>query len=151
MIPKLFGVKTTLFVVVALLASVSMKAQKVANYSTGKYGSAAYEHFSFWVEKGKPSEITYNAGKYGEDKPVKYLGKSTYQGKRSFKIQLPDNRVLQVMPLGKNLKIVGTAKNYNKLFAWAYEGPVNGMGTFCEACAEDEQEAMKLLNSAYLK
>jgi hypothetical protein len=151
MIPTSFGIKTTLLAVVTLLAAVSVKAQKVANYSAGKYGSAAYEHFSFWVEKGKPSEITYNAGKYGEDKPVKYLGKSTYEGKRSFKIQLPDKRVLQVIPAGYDVKIVGTAKNYNKLFTWAYEGPVNGMGTFCEACAEDEKEAMKLLNSTYLK
>lgn len=151
MIPTSFGIKTTLLAVITLLAAVSVKAQKVANYSAGKYGTAAYERISFWLEKGKPSEITYTTGRFGEHKPVKYLGKSTYEGKRSFKIQLPDNRVMQVIPFGDNVKIVGTAKNYNKVFIWAYEGPVNGMGTFCEPCAEDEKQAMKLLNSAYLK
>ena len=40
--------------------------------------------------------------------------------------------------------------NYLKTFKWEYEGPINGIGTFCTPCAEDEVEVMELLKIDYL-
>ncbi|CAM3843057.1 hypothetical protein MUGA111182_12740 [Mucilaginibacter galii] len=146
-----FLIKPALICIVSILGMATVNAQKVANYAIGKYGATNYEHFSFWTKAGKRAEITYTYGKDGKELPVKYLGKASYEGKAAFKIQLPNGSLLYVITSGINLKVQNTTKSYNKLFTWAYEGPVNGMGTFCEACAEDEKEAMKLLNSAYMK
>jgi len=146
-----FSIKVALFSTIALLTVASVSAQKVANYATGKYGEPNYEHFSFWTKAGKRAEITFTYGRYGKELRVKYLGKAAYEGKAAFRVQLPNGSLLYVIPSGVNLKIQNTAKSYNKLFTWAYEGPVNGMGTFCETCAEDEKEAMQLLRTYYLK
>lgn len=146
-----FSRKVVLFSTIALLTAASVSAQKVANYATGKYGKPDYEHFSFWTKAAKRAEITYTYGKQGKELPVKYLGKVAYEGKAAFRVQLPNGSILYVIPSGVNLKIQNTAKTYNKLFAWEYEGPVNGMGTFCEVCAEDEKEAMQILRTYYLK
>jgi hypothetical protein len=149
--PNRFLVKTALLSITALLIAASVSAQKVANYTTGKYGQPNYEHFSFWTKAGKRAEITYKYGKYGDELPVRYLGKATYEGKAAFRVQLPNGSILYVIPSGTNLKVQNAAKSYNKLFTWAYEGPVNGIGTFCSECAADEKEAMKLLLAYYLK
>lgn len=146
-----FSIKVALFSTITLLTAASVSAQKVANYATGKYSEPNYEHFTFGTKAGKRTEITYTYGKYGNDLPVKYLGKAAYEGKATFRVQLPNGSILYVIPSGINLKIQNADKSYNKLFAWAYEGPVNGVGAFCEVCAEDEKEAMKLLRTYYLK
>ena len=143
--------KIAFLVTIMFLSVAGAYAQTVANYATGKYGEPDYEHLSFWAKAGKRAEATYTYGKYGKQLPVKYLGKAAYEGKAAFKMQLPNGTILYVIPSGVNLKIQNATKSYDKLFTWAYEGPVNGMGTFCSECAEDEKAAMKLLNSAYLK
>jgi len=151
MMPIRYTVKIALLSTIALLTAASVNAQKVANYSFDKYGKPNYEHFSFWIKAGKRTDITYTYGKYGKDLPVKYLGKAVYEGKAAFRVQLPNGNILYVIPSGVNLKIQNTAKSYNKLFTWAYEGPVDGRGTFCETCAEDEREAIQILRTYYLK
>lgn len=139
------------FIISAILISANVFAQKVANYAFGKYGTPQYEYFSFWTQAGKPTEVTYRHGKDYEEITAKYLGAGTYQGKKCFKVQLPGNPVLYVIPLGLKLNVANPAKSSNKVFIWEYEGPVNGMGTFCSECAEDEKEAIGLLNKYYLK
>jgi hypothetical protein len=37
------------------------------------------------------------------------------------------------------------------MFTWAYEGPVNGVGTFCNVCAKDEKEAIAVINGWFMK
>jgi len=143
--------RLALLCIILLSGIAGANAQTVANYAVGKYGKPNYEHLSFWTKAGKRAEITYTYGQYGKELPVKYLGKAAYEGKAAFKVQLPNGTILYVMPSGTNLKVQNATKGYNKLFSWAYEGPVNGMGTFCSECAEDEKEAMKLLRTYYLK
>jgi hypothetical protein len=144
-----FKASTAIFTFILL--SMNVMAQKVANYSTGKQGTATYEHLSFWTENGKRTEVTYSYGKDYTELKASYLGAATYQGKKGFKISLPGKQVLYVLPVGTTLKIVGQAKKYSKVFKWEYEGPVNGIGTFCSACAEDEKEAIKLVSTYFLK
>jgi hypothetical protein len=146
-----FLIKPALFCVILALGITTVSAQKVANYAVGKYGQPNYEHLSFWTKATRRAEITYSYGKLGKELPVKYLGRASYEGKAAFRVQLPNGSLLYIIPSGVNLKVQNATKSYNKLFTWAYEGPVNGMGTFCEACAEDEKEAMKLLRTYYFK
>jgi|SRR6185312_2488040 hypothetical protein len=141
--------KKIYFLLVFLFFFQKAYCQKVANYSFGRYGTSKYEHFSFW-EKGSPEGITYSFGKNEKEVKLKYLGKAYYEGKRCFKIQFPNNYVLYIIPDKLDLKIQDSTKTYFKTFSWEYEGPVNGIGTFCDVCAEDEKEALNIVNNTYL-
>lgn len=123
---------------------------KVANYSIGKYGTEKYEHFSFWVKNGHRAEIYYNYGKENKEFKVTYLGKTQLNGSTGFKAQFSNGHTVTIIPSGILIK-VADAEKPPKSFAWEYEGPINGIGTFCQQCAEDEKEAVKIMNTYYFK
>jgi hypothetical protein len=127
--------------------------QQVARYATGKQGTKSYEHFSFWVRKNKPDEISYSYGEGGleSEKKLTHLGKCVVQGEACFKVQFPNALVLYIVPKGNLLKVVDGKGRYSKNFQWEYEGPVNGIGTFCSVCAEDDRAAMKLIKTHFMK
>jgi hypothetical protein len=143
--------KTILIILIALITAPAIFAQKVANYAVGKMSTEAYEHFSFWAEAGKRTKITYTYGKDNKELNAAYLGKSNYKGKPCFKVTLPNRQMLYVILSGNKLFVTNAAKTYNKTFAWEYEGPVNGIGNYCDVCTQDEKEAMTLLRKYYLK
>ncbi|WP_342645985.1 hypothetical protein [Mucilaginibacter sp. CSA2-8R] len=146
-----WNVKTGLITATCILACSNLFAQKVANYAFGKLGTQAYEHFPFWTEDGKRTRITYTYGKDSKDLTATYAGKGSYQGTPCFKITLPNQQTLYVIPSAYKLQVRNAAKTCNKISNWEYEGPVNGVGTYCEVCTQDEKEAMLLLRKCYLK
>ncbi len=86
---------------------------------------------------------------YGKDRKevnVRYVAQA---GTSGFTVQFPNNTILTIKPVGTSLKVTNSKTNYAKTFSWEYEGPVNGIGTFCTVCAQDEKKAMKLLKSSY--
>lgn len=127
-----------------------MSGQKVANYSVGKIGGNTYEHFSFWTNEGKRTDIYYNYGKNNKEIKLEYLGAKTIQGRKGFEVKFPNGLILFAIPTGNNVRVINPRGKYNKVFEWEYEGPVNGVGTACTACAEDETAAMIILKDAYL-
>jgi hypothetical protein len=126
---------------------------KVANYFTGKLNTDDYEAFSFWIKDAKIFEIIYRYGKWAGQKDYKlvYLGVTLSDSKKCFKVKFPNNYELFIIPDGVKLKIIDKNKKYNKVFTWEYEGPVDGKGTFCNVCAQDENEAMEIINKYFLK
>ncbi|MEO6233089.1 MAG: hypothetical protein ABJB11_05660 [Ferruginibacter sp.] len=126
-------------------------AQKVSLYSIGEFGKEDYEEFAFWVKANKRSEINYSYGKSNKEVKLKFIGIGVLNGNQCFKVQFSNNYILHIVPQGAQIKVSDLSGKYNKYFAWKYEGPVNGIGTFCEPCAEDEDQAMKLLKLYYLK
>ena len=124
---------------------------KVANYSVGKYGQKNYEHFSFWSNGGERSKITYIYGKDAKEYELEFLDAKTIQGRKGFEVKFPSNLILFVIPTGNNLRIINPRGTYNKIFKWEYEGAVNGVGTACTVCAEDETEAMTIIKNSYMK
>jgi hypothetical protein len=136
-------------ILVMLLSTAGAFAQKVANYAVGKYGTFNYEHFSFWVKNGKRAEINYAYGKDHKELIMTYAGKAVYQGKAGFKLALNGKFVMYAIPTGNKLRMINPVKN-NKLFEWAYEGPIDGRGTFCEVCAEDEKDAMGIIKKYFM-
>lgn len=140
------------FMFLSLLFCSSVYAQKkVANYFTGEYGTKSYEHFSFWVENGKPLSVQYSYGIKPQDIPLTLLGKQKVNGKTVFKLKFSNQYVLYIAADKKQLHVTDAACKYNKIFTWEYEGPVNGVGTFCDVCAEDEAEAMTIMEQGYLQ
>jgi hypothetical protein len=123
---------------------------KVANYAIGKYGTDKYEHYSFYVKNGRPADIYYRYGKADKEFKVSYLGKAQLNGGSGFKVQFSNGHITTIIPSGITLKIADAGKA-PKTFAWEYEGPINGIGTFCEPCAQDEKEARQLIKAYYLK
>jgi hypothetical protein len=126
-------------------------AQKVAGYSYGEPGTEDYEEFSFWVKANKRSEIYYAYGKDRKEVKLKYLGKDILNGEDCFKLQFSNKYVLYIISKDEGLKISDLTGKYLKYFSWKYEGPVNGIGTFCEPCAEDEYAAMRLIKLYYMR
>ena len=82
---------------------------------------------------------------------VLYTGKSVFNGEQCFKVKFTNGYELMIIPQGLNLKVVDSEGQYNKLFKWHYEGPINGIGTFCEPCAEDENESILLINEYFMR
>lgn len=137
---------------VVLLASPAALAQsKVAAYSCGKPGTASYEHLSFWVKDGQRAEIYYTHGKERTEAKGTYLARTGSANGASFAVKLAPNRTITIVPSGTRLKVGDSSGGTPKTFAWEYEGPVNGIGTFCRECAENPEEAIKLVRTYYLK
>lgn len=123
----------------------------MAQYAHGKYGADEFERLEFWIKDGKRSEILYSYGKHERKGQLQYIGKTKINGDSCFKVQFSNKYVLYVIPLDLSLKVVDLPGKYSKVFSWQYEGPVNGIGTHCGVCAEDDNDAMRILQLAYFK
>jgi hypothetical protein len=138
--------------ILSFVVATSLMAQtKVAQYSAGKRGTDKYENFGFWTKDGKRTEISYAYGKSRKEVKLQYIGKYQMNGQTAFKVRFTNNYILYIIPEGLKLQIKDGTGKYNKTFSWEYEGPVNGIGTYCEVCAEGDEEAMDLIRKAYLK
>ncbi|MBF9140002.1 hypothetical protein [Hymenobacter properus] len=136
----------------ALLTANTAQAQsKVASYATGKPGTEQYEELSFWVKDGKRADIYYTRGKNRNEIRGNYLPQTGKTNGASFAVRLADDRLLTIIPSGSQLKVADSATDAPRTFAWKYEGPVNGVGTFCRECTANPKEAMELLRAYYLK
>lgn len=131
-------------------AQTKVAPTKVASYSFGAPGTVSFEYLSFWVKAGKRTDIYYSYGANRKEVKLKYLGKTQVDSKPGFKVQFANGNVLSVVPNGDLLTVSAAGQTPNS-FAWEYEGPVNGIGTFCDVCAADEKEAMELVRTYYLK
>ncbi|WP_143822276.1 hypothetical protein [Mucilaginibacter pedocola] len=147
-------IKRTIAIILFLAvstASLFAQTKKVANYFIGKPGTDTYKSYSFWVTDGKPSEISLATGANRTETKATYNGKATYQGKTCFKMTAADKKVYYVYPIDTKLAVVNAATKKIETFTWEYEGPVDGVGTFCQPCAQDEKESMNLMKGSYLK
>ncbi|HEX9503862.1 MAG TPA: hypothetical protein VF974_06120, partial [Patescibacteria group bacterium] len=124
---------------------------KVAQYSYGKYGTDKYEQFEFWTKDGKRADILYGYGKHQKQVKLYYMGRGKINGDSCFKVQFTNNYVLYVIPKELRLRVIDTSGKYYKTFSWEYEGPVNGIGTHCDVCADNDADALQILLSSYLK
>lgn len=111
---------------------------------------AEYEHFEFWTNGGGRTEIFYSYGKHPHDIEVRYFGRDSLEGKACFKVLFSNGLVLYIIPTQLQLVVTDHTGHYQKTFSWEYEGPIEGRGTYCDVCAEDDAGAMHLLRSAYL-
>lgn len=135
-----------------LAAAHPAQAQnQVANYGCGKPGTAAYEHFSFWIDNYQRTDIQYAYGKNRTDFRPRYAGPIRLHGRPGFKIQFANRRTLYLLPSGTTLRVTTSTTATPKTFVWEYEGPVNGVGMVCSVCAPDAAAAMHLLRQYYLK
>ena len=141
--------KSIVLAIVLLSLSVSVLAEtKVANYAFGSSGTHQYENLSFWTD----GRIFYQYGADRKELALKYFGRKAIDGINAFEVGFPNGLSLYVIPMDDfRLKVRDKKNSYNKIFSWEYEGPVNGIGTFCTPCAADEKAAYELLRQHYLR
>ena len=132
-------------------SKVSCAQLKVAQYSYGKYATDQFEKFEFWTKGDKHSEILYSYGKDSRKVQLQYLGKSKINGDSCFEVRFSTKYVLYIIPTGLSVEVVDSLGKYKKTFSWEYEGPIDGIGTHCDVCAEDDNDAMRILRLAYLR
>ena len=138
-------------VLLLLLAAAAQAQTKVANYAYGEPGTVQYEHLSFWTKDGRRTEISYTYGKSRTEAKLTYVGLDKVSGQPAFKVRFANQHMLYVVPSGQILRVTDSKSSNPKTYTWEYEGPVNGIGTFCQPCAEDEKDAMRLVVNCYLK
>jgi hypothetical protein len=144
--------KYLLLTFLSIFFILSGKAQvKVAQYCFGKYGKENYEHVSFQTKDGKRTHIEYSYGSKPKEIKLRFLGKATVNGKSCMKVQFPNKYILFIIPNGSDLQLKDESGKYIKTFSWEYEGPINGIGTYCNVCAEDKEAAMEIVKKSYLQ
>ena len=135
----------------ALAARPALAQNQVANYGFGQPGTAAYEHFSFWTNNGRRSDMQYAYGKDRKDFQLRYAGRTRLHGQPGFKVRFPNGHTLYIVPSGNVLQVRTAPTTAPKTFAWEYEGPVNGVGTTCSVCVANATAAVRLLQRHYLR
>lgn len=145
--------KKIIFIIVPILFCITdLFAQiKVANYSVGQPGTDKYEHLEFWAKDGNRTQVNYSYGKNQKEVKLLYSGKDLIGNDTCFKVQFTNNYILYIIQKGLQLRVIDSSEKYDKIFSWEYEGPINGIGTYCDICTEDEEDAMMLIRLAYLK
>lgn len=151
---KIWHIRVVIYLSVlalGLLLAPRSQAQKVAQYSFAKEGTKNYEELDFWTENNSRGRIEYSYGTPIKSVALDYLGGDICQGSPCFKVQFSNRSILYVTPQGSNLRVSDGKGRYKKLFQWKYEGPVNGIGTFCSTCAADADDAMALIKQNFLR
>ncbi|MBA4853803.1 hypothetical protein [Emticicia sp. BO119] len=144
-----------LLICLVLLWPSITHGQRVANFAYKKFNAKDFETYAFWVNANQVGDVNYSyKTPEGDIKSMKlkYEGVDMLNGEKAFKLLFPNNLLLYVIPRKNNtLRVVSLDGKYSKIFHWLYEGPIEGRGTFCEACTENASEATKMLKMYYLK
>ena len=140
---KKITMKRFLILIFIILANIT-NAQTVANFSTGTPGNNDFEEFSFWANH----EITYTYGSKWKQLNIIFTGITS---KNSFTVQFPNRHSYKVIVEASSISVIGLTTEYRKVMGWHYEGPINGIGTYCSVCTQSAEDAVKLLKKKYLK
>lgn len=136
------------FAAVPLLAADDESEFKAANFSTG--AGATYEHLDFSKRTKEPPQISYSYGPDRKEMTLKFLGTTKKNEKTALAVQFPNGLVLD-LAFQNNLILATDRKGkYSKQFRWEYEGPVDGIGTFCTPCVE-EKDAIDFVKKLFLQ
>jgi hypothetical protein len=139
------------FLTLTVLSSIPALAAEnhVANFSAGQPGTSGYEHFAFWIREDKKNEIIYSYGKDSKEVKVAYIGPGSQGNEPCFTIKFSNGYVLNLTPKGSALVVTDSEGRYSKAFQWEYEGPIEGKGTFCDVCV-DENEAVRFVRDNFM-
>ncbi|MPR35634.1 hypothetical protein [Salmonirosea aquatica] len=120
-----------------------------AFFMVGDYSQPEWEKLAFEVD-GTKCSIMYAYRKHETGYPLKILGVGKVGNAKALRVSIPGfNKTYLIykdVPK-KGLVMVSEDQSYRKFFALGYEGPVNGVGTFCASCANEPAEAFALVDS----
>ncbi|MBX7226210.1 MAG: hypothetical protein K1X55_09265 [Chitinophagales bacterium] len=91
--------------------------------------------------------ITYSYAKHPEGYVLRIIGSKNVNGKAALIVAIPKIEKEYFLYLNntyEQLTFECADGSYKKTFTLGYEGPVNGIGTYCEQCANEPTEAYEL-------
>jgi hypothetical protein len=144
------GKEILLFLLVTSMGIIRQDV-KVATYSTGKADTEAYESISFWVKDNQRAYIRYSHGKEVEDAELRWLGRDSLGGATGCKVRMPapDTSCLYILRKGYDLKVTNWNGSYLRSYVWENENRAGEES--CSICAQDEKEAMGMLQKYFFR
>jgi hypothetical protein len=121
-----------------------------AFFMVGDYNNPEWEKLVFEVNS-KTSEhtISYSYKKNEKGYKLEILSVKDVDKKPALVVRIPKfNKIYYILKDKKNEKLIMTSedKTYKKSFLLGYEGPVNGVGTYCSSCANEPEDAFKIVS-----
>lgn len=122
-----------------------------AFFMVGDYASPDWEKLSF--SKTKAGLVLTYAYKQREDGVrLQPVGSKSEAGQRMLLIRIPgisQPYTIRRDRAGEQLIMASQDGRYRKLFKLGYEGPVNGVGTYCATCANEPANAFRLVDAYF--
>lgn len=123
-----------------------------AFFMIGDYASPRWEKIEFDLTR-QGGEITYSYRKNERGHKLQTLGLRSSGNQKGLMVKIPEtNKTYVIIRDKKNQRIIMMSDDgtYRKTFPLGYEGPVNGVGTYCASCANEPEDAFKLVDSFFL-
>ncbi len=122
-----------------------------AFFIVGDYASPDWEKLSF--SKTKAGLVLTYAYRQREDGVrLQPVGSKSEAGQRVLQVSMPGIRQLYTIRrdrAGERLIMTSQDGRYRKLFKLGYEGPVNGVGSYCTTCANEPADAFRLVDAYF--
>jgi hypothetical protein len=129
--------------------AVNAQQKTHAFFMLGNYAYSEWEKLEFDLND-HGGEITYSYAKKPDGIKLKNLGIKYVGQYKVLMVQIPGfAKTYYINPDPKNERIQfeSSDRKYNKWLPLGYEGPVNGIGTYCEQCANEPKDAFEIVNS----
>lgn len=123
-----------------------------AFFMIGNYATPNWEKLTFNTTKsGK--RVTYSYQKNEEGHKLDVLGIRNVGNQKALIVRI-QNTSKTYLILGdrkkESLSMISEDGTYKKTFPLGYEGPIDGRGTYCATCANEPDDAFRLVNSFFL-
>ena len=131
------------------ILTLSAQDKTYAFFMLGNYAYAEWEKLEFELN-ANGGDITYSYAKKPNGIKLKNLGIKYVGQYKVLMVQIPGSAKIYYLnpdPNNKRLQFKSSDNKYNKWLPLGYEGPVNGIGTYCERCANEPEDAFEIVNS----
>jgi hypothetical protein len=122
-----------------------------AFFMVGNYASPDWEKLAFSKTKAGPI-LTYSYKQREDGDRLQPVGSRSEAGQRVLLVMMPGTSqpyTIRRDKAGERLLVTSQDGHYRKLFKLGYEGPVNGVGTYCATCANEPADALRLVNAYF--
>jgi hypothetical protein len=124
------------------------EVKTTAFFMVGDYSNPEWEKLVFKVV-GSDFSINYSYKKNEKGHLLEIMSLMDIEKQTALVVKIPKfNKIYYILRDKKNAKItmMSQDKSYRKTFSLGYEGPINGVGTYCASCANEPAEAFKIVN-----
>lgn len=150
--PHLRPVLLLLGICLTLSTGPTLAQEKTsAFFMVGDYASPNWEKLSVAKTKAGPV-LTYAYKQREEGVRLMPVGIKSVDGQRVLLVRIPgisQPYTIRRDRAGERLIMTSQDGRYRKLFKLGYEGPVNGVGTYCATCANEPADAFRLVDAYF--
>jgi hypothetical protein len=139
------------------LSSISLRsfsqdeAKTYAFFMIGNYSYPEWEKLEFELRDYK-RVIRYSYKKNEKGHVLQTLGTKYIGNQKALIVRIPKyDKTYLILTDKRNSRIIMMSEDqtYKKSFPLGYEGPIDGIGTYCDSCANEPKEAFEIVNSFF--